>query len=333
MSRFHRKAPALWIGGGFAIWLLAVAIVPARAGSVDVDKASPAKATAAKTSQTPAPSAAEYVGEETCLTCHEDSKKGYHGSAHARALDPRSPAAAAGCESCHGPGQAHVEAGGTAGTIKKIGGLEASAVNETCLTCHNRGAHAAWEGSAHDARNMSCTSCHSVHEPKSAKAALTKATEAETCATCHQDKSAKMKRSAHMPVREGKMECSSCHNAHGSVSNVRLLRTGTTVNESCQSCHTDKRGPFLYEHAPTSDNCATCHDPHGSNNERMLVAKQPMLCQRCHIHARHPATIYDSNAMRTATGGGSNRAFNRSCVQCHQTIHGTNHPAGVFFVR
>ena len=328
MIRFHRMAPALWLGGGFAIWLSAVAIVPARAGSVDVPKDSPAQAGASQTSPAPPPTADQYAGEETCLSCHEDQKKGYHGSAHARALDPRSPAAASGCESCHGPGQAHVEGGGDVTKIKRLGSMQPKDVNDTCLTCHNRGDRAAWEGSAHDGRNLSCATCHSIHEPKTEKGRLKKATQTETCATCHQDKSAKLQRNAHMPVREGKMECTSCHNPHGSVENVRLLKTGTSINESCVSCHAEKRGPFLYEHAPSAESCATCHDPHGSNNERMLVAKAPMLCQRCHVHARHPATVYDNAAMKT-----SNRAFNRSCVQCHQQIHGSNHPAGVYFTR
>ena len=75
-----------------------------------------------------------------------------------------------------------------------------------------------------------------------------------------------------MPLREGKMECSTCHNPHGST-NVKLLRKGDSVAEMCTSCHADKRGPYLWEHAPTRDGCTTCHDPHGSSNERMLVAQ------------------------------------------------------------
>jgi hypothetical protein len=61
----------------------------------------------------------------------------------------------------------------------------------------------------------------------------------------------------------------------------------------------------------------------------MLVAKQPMLSQRCHVASRHPATIYDAAAL----ANGSNRLIGRSCVNCHSQIHGSNHPAGTFFVR
>jgi hypothetical protein len=61
----------------------------------------------------------------------------------------------------------------------------------------------------------------------------------------------------------------------------------------------------------------------------MLVAKAPMLCQRCHVSSRHPATIYDA----TQVASGSNRVVGRACVNCHAQIHGSNHPAGAQFLR
>jgi DmsE family decaheme c-type cytochrome len=167
-----------------------------------------------------------------------------------------------------------------------------------------------------------------VHDPAAPASQLKAADQTSLCAECHRDKVAKLDRSGHMPLREGKMECTSCHNPHGSERNVRLLRAGTSIAESCASCHTDKRGPFLYEHAPVRENCATCHDPHGSSNERMLVAKQPFLCQRCHIHTRHPSTIYDNLVVNS-----SNRLYARSCATCHTNVHGSNHPSGKAFLR
>ncbi len=126
------------------------------------------------------------------------------------------------------------------------------------------------------------------------------------------------------------MTCSSCHNVHGSV-NVKLLRTGTTVDQSCTSCHTEKRGPFLWEHAPVVDSCTTCHDSHGSNNDRMLQAKLPFLCQRCHVTSRHPPTVYEGFTLRNSQN--ANKMFGKACVNCHQQVHGANHPNGKFFLR
>jgi DmsE family decaheme c-type cytochrome len=117
---------------------------------------------------------------------------------------------------------------------------------------------------------------------------------------------------------------------HG-TQNVRLLSAGTTVDESCTSCHADKRGPYLWEHAAVTENCATCHDPHGSNNDRMLVAKQPFLCQRCHVTSRHPPTVYEGFILRSNQN--ANKMFSRSCVICHQAVHGSNSPNGKAFLR
>jgi DmsE family decaheme c-type cytochrome len=332
MGRFTRTlGPLVTITGALGLWLVVMVTVSASAAPRQngVPAARPADTTPAKAATaTPAPG---YVGEETCLTCHEDMKKGYHGSPHSRAKNPRTPAGAQGCESCHGPGQAHVEGGGDKTKIKNPRALSPRDASEICLSCHNRTEHANFAGGKHDSRNVSCVTCHGVHDFKSEKAQLRTETVEETCVQCHRTQVNKVHRSSHMPVGSlngNKMECTSCHNPHG-TQNVKMLKEGNSISEACTSCHAEKRGPFLWDHAVTRENCVTCHDAHGSNNERMLVAKQPMLCQRCHVSSRHPATVYDQNQVNTR----SNRVMGRSCTQCHTQIHGSNHPSGNFFLR
>lgn len=105
-----------------------------------------------------------FAGEATCLTCHDAQTKGYHGSPHGQKWNVKSPAATSGCESCHGPGKAHADAGGDKTKIRTLRtGAEASA---SCTACHAGKTHAFWEGSQHDQRNVSCISCHSVHDAK-----------------------------------------------------------------------------------------------------------------------------------------------------------------------
>src|SRR3954452_22238851 len=89
---------------------------------------------------------------DTCLTRHSDKGESLKGTKHGDAANPPTPAAIHGCESCHGPGQAHVD-DDAKGHITKVGQMQASHISGTCLACHNRGNHAAWEGSAHDRRN------------------------------------------------------------------------------------------------------------------------------------------------------------------------------------
>jgi len=301
-------------------------IFPAPIEATQAPAAKPATPQAA----TPPAAPGAYAGTDQCVVCHSDQENSIKGTQHAQAKNPRSPAATHGCESCHGPGQAHID-DDAKGHILKFKEMSPSESSQACLTCHNRGTHAGWEGSAHDRRNLSCTTCHSVHSPKSPEHQLVKENQTAVCVQCHRLQVAKTERAvAHMPVREGKMSCSSCHNPHGSISNVKNLKTGSSVAELCTSCHTEMRGPMLFEHAPVRENCATCHDPHGSSNDRMLVVRMPMLCQRCHIASKHPATLYDKDQITTNK---SNRMFGRSCVNCHSNVHGSNHPSGQFFMR
>ncbi len=271
-----------------------------------------------------------YAGDDTCTTCHDSEGKALKQTLHGKAQNVRTPSAQNGrtCETCHGPGQAHAESGGDTTKIRRIPAMAPREASDVCLTCHDRGNHANFKGGMHDARNLTCVTCHSIHSPKSDKAQLKTTSVIETCATCHKTEVAKLERSGHMPVREGKMTCVSCHNPHGTT-NVRMLRVGNWINETCVSCHAEKRGPFLWDHAPVREACNTCHDPHGSNNQRMLVSKLPMLCQRCHIGTRHPSTIYDGNQLTAH----SNRLIGRGCVNCHAQIHGSNSPAGNAFLR
>jgi DmsE family decaheme c-type cytochrome len=322
------RSRVILVAAGLA-YGLALAVVSNLETTVIAAPAGPAstRAQAAQVAKAATP-AADYVGNDTCLGCHDDAAKHLANTLHWKNANPRSPAAQHGCESCHGPGSRHVEDPGDDSTIHKFAKMGPHEVSATCLTCHAKATHALWEGSTHDARNLSCITCHSVHNPVAERAQLKAATELQLCATCHRTQVLKVSRVSHMPVPEGQMACSSCHNPHGST-NVRLLRVGNWINESCVSCHTEKRGPFLWEHAAGRESCITCHDPHGSSSEKMLVARPPMLCQRCHIGSRHPSTIYDNVALQAR----SNRLIGRGCVNCHQNLHGSNHPSGQTLTR
>jgi DmsE family decaheme c-type cytochrome len=320
------RSPWVWLVAA-SLWLTAVTLASGALPMLTL-RAS-AQTPVAVQAGAPPPAPNGFVGDDTCTTCHESEGASLHKSLHGKSRNTRTPAANVNqaCETCHGAGREHSESG-DATKIRRLTAMSPRDASEVCLGCHVRSSHAMWKGSVHDARNLSCITCHSIHSPKSPAAQLKTVTVTETCATCHKTEVAKLQRSGHMPLREGKMDCSSCHDPHGST-NVRLLKIGNSVNETCVSCHTEKRGPFLWDHAPVREACSTCHDPHGSNNDRMLVAKLPMLCQRCHIGTRHPSTIYDGAQLSAR----SNRLIGRGCVNCHAQIHGSNSPAGNAFLR
>ena len=314
------------------------AIIPAAAAQSAAaggaqDSPTPSQQTAAKPE-------GDYVGTETCVTCHEDQQHRFKNTIMGKIMArPRTALEAQGCESCHGPGRAHVEAGGGKETIPiRFGRDSKNSVeeqNSVCLACHSRGNRLFWKGSPHESRAMACVDCHQVkqeiHPLLSSQtrydAPLTenkrvKKPQPELCLECHQMRRAQLQRSSHMPYREGKVTCTSCHNPHGSPNPKQLLQS--TTNENCLSCHTERRGPFLWEHPPVMENCANCHEAHGSSNAQLLRVRMPRVCDSCHVASRHPSTPQPLNSIRN---------FNRGCTNCHSAIHGSNHPSGNFFLR
>lgn len=282
----------------------------------------------------------DYVGSDVCITCHADQGKHFQstvmGKAFAHAKNDREKL---GCEACHGPGRVHVTSGGGKDTIPirftKDSTNTVEERNDACLSCHSRGNRLFWEGSPHESRNLACVDCHVGHEPQSRRQSSdarfnsplsdlrgTRLPQPELCLQCHQMRRAQLQRSSHMPYREGKVTCTSCHNPHGTPNPKQLIQA--TVTENCVSCHPERRGPFLWEHPPVMENCANCHEPHGTNNPQLLKVRMPRVCDSCHDSSRHPTVPTLLNAIRD---------FNRGCTNCHSRIHGSNHPSGNAFLR
>ena len=304
----------LGVAGVAAVALLALAVL-------GLPRSAPAQqpSTTAAGAQLPA----GYVGAEACKACHEEVDQKFAATKMGKIFlkHPRNTLERLGCETCHGPGKAHVEAGGGKG----VGGMISFAKNDktpvekrnaVCLQCHEKTARLYWQGSPHESRQVACTNCHRVMEDVSERRQLAKATVIETCAQCHIQRRAQLMRSSHMPLREGKMDCVSCHNPHGTATE-KLLKA-SSVNENCYTCHAERRGPFLWEHPPVTESCSNCHEPHGTNHPKLLKANLRRLCQQCHVESRHPPTPQQR---------ASRFVFNRSCVNCHSQIHGSNHPS------
>ena len=155
---------------------------------------------------------------------------------------------------------------------------------------------------------------------------LVKLTSQEVCFQCHKLQQAQMQRSSHMPVREGKITCTNCHNPHGSVYGTEAMLDAPSINDNCYKCHAEKRGPMLWEHAPVRENCLNCHEAHGSNHEFLLKVQRPRLCAECHAFAHGGQAGMSASTSTAYTVG-------HSCNNCHSQIHGSNHPSGAFFQR
>ncbi len=284
-----------------------------------------------------------------CVQCHKNYIDDWAPTKHGKIFmyNPRNALEKSGCDACHGDGTNHIADASRKAKIingvvdsslikgfSKKSKLSTQQKNEICLQCHKKDKVIFdWRGSQHESAGMSCVDCHQYGKPSVKMVKQRKVTRklskrvgivSEHCGTCHTQKRAQMQRTSHMPYREGKMTCSDCHNAHGG-SGPSLLRNAT-VNETCYSCHQEKRGPFLWEHAPAREDCLNCHNSHGSNYAGLLKMKQPFLCQTCHMGVIHSSEIFDRSGL---AGGTPNQiSLGKGCTNCHSKVHGSNHPSG-----
>lgn len=288
-------------------------------------------------------------GDATCTKCHDESEPkpilSIYQTPHGAKADSRTP----GCQGCHGPSEAHVKNIGGSGKGRPmpdvVFGRDAKASpapvqSQVCVNCHQGGLRALWMGSQHQSRDIPCAACHTAHAARDP--VLTKVTQPEVCFTCHKTQRAQTLRISTHPLAAGKMGCTDCHNPHGSTGPTLLVKN--SVNETCYTCHAEKRGPFLWEHGPVTDDCTNCHTPHGSAHTPLLKARVPWLCQECHS-GDHGAQINSGANLQNGnvtTVNGVNPLANaaaraqlagRACLNCHVLIHGSSDPAGSKFQR
>jgi DmsE family decaheme c-type cytochrome len=329
------------------------AAAPAQGGVT----ASAVAASAAANKAAPAASAAEVFqgqgteltekGADTCLSCHdeESDSPGFSTAAifktkHAQRGNAHAPFGKGGlqCEACHGPGWRHSMGKGK--KTETINNFKASSVmplqerNERCLGCHTDSARNAWHLGAHDRNQLACTDCHKLHTDRDP--VRVKANQADVCFNCHKTQRAEFQKTSSHPVRFGQLVCSDCHNAHGTGSAAMVNKM--TVNQTCFSCHADKRGPLLWEHEPVTEDCTLCHNAHGSVRAALLKKSPPLLCQQCHAQAGHPAVSYTAAGLPAAGGGNGNGGsatfmVGGGCTNCHTQVHGSNHPSGAKLLR
>lgn len=309
----------------------AILLVTTGYAASGTQKQQPAQAT---TSTSGPPASATYVGSDTCKTCHEDVHKAFETNPHYQLIKESGKTGAGlaegkefhGCESCHGPGSAHVEAGGDPTKIFRFEKASPEQVSLRCLQCHEGGHEQSnFMRSMHLKNGVSCISCHSVHAAK-VKSSLLAEAQPMLCYSCHTEEKAEFARPFHHRVNEGLVQCSDCHNVHGGFL-PRQLRTDVTQNQVCFKCHTEKRGPFVYEHVPVkTEGCTSCHMPHGSTSPRLLrVSNVNLLCLQCHTQAL--SNVPSANPL----GPAHNQATKfQACTSCHMAIHGSNF-SEVFF--
>jgi DmsE family decaheme c-type cytochrome len=288
----------------------------------------------------------DYVGAESCKACHEDQFNNVAATKHGKLANLDSwKGKVQNCEGCHGPGKAHIEGGGDKTKIISFKDKDPKQISESCLTCHaGKEEHNNFRRGDHWRNNVGCTDCHTAHGPMHGEfkvgsttfvndasnlnpaPAMLKTSEQQLCIACHSETKSHFNKPFRHKVLEGTMKCSDCHNAHGGFE-TKQTRLAVGTDAACVKCHTDKQGPFVFEHAPIKvEGCSACHTPHGSANPRLLKRHQVrQLCLECH------SGITDQLADTPGHGPHNQISLlQRNCTACHTMIHGSN-ASPVFF--
>jgi DmsE family decaheme c-type cytochrome len=268
------------------------------------------------------PADAAYVGAAACVECHEDVADRYAGSPHAPGLDVQVPgSAAAACEACHGPGSLHVEGGGDGFILGAaiLRDADEDVRTAMCTQCHTgTGSH--WEGGPHQGSGITCADCHRDvnHFGGMARPAREYRNPSDFCIQCHADQVTDFRLPFRHRALEGQVVCGDCHDPHGRAG--ALDWNGT--NGVCLKCHAEMAGPFVFEHdGTTGEDCTSCHRPHGSNHDKLLVQDGNTLCLQCHFGSSFGS---DDNWTVGGTAHGALLGNEGRCYDCHSEVHGSN---------
>ncbi|PWB71128.1 hypothetical protein C3F09_08225 [candidate division GN15 bacterium] len=249
--------------------------------------------------------------DATCLECHDGYDKTLARTVHKLRTTGGAVAGTIACISCHSGGSVHAD-NPSKDNITNPAMLTGDKALTTCSPCHLP--HQSQDDfgfSPHSLQQINCASCHKLHaEAPAVRLLLDDKT--EFCGRCHTSAKAWFMRRSNHPVLQGAMTCISCHKFSNRVDENQVYGFARV----CEDCHSDVSGPYRYEH-PVAEaydvrgsGCIECHDPHGSENDKLL--KQPVanLCQACHFTATH-LTAHDG------------AYANLDCLTCHVDIHGS----------
>jgi DmsE family decaheme c-type cytochrome len=247
-----------------------------------------------------------------CLDCHDDKASSLAGTAHQLSDSSSLPSPVKiECMECHDGWQTHIN-NPMPENISRGDSLSLLDEAALCSRCHQTPHQVAMVSTdPHQKAGLTCSSCHTVHYNSNKH--LLKEDMDNYCLSCHQSVSMDFeKRSAH-PLNSKIITCTDCHR----LASPEAVDFAVGMDWTCQSCHDDKAGPYLYEHPVVysylveGGGCTECHEPHGSVNDRLLKQPGSGLCLQCHgLPAGH---------LTNHSGLGAKFA----CVKCHTEIHGS----------
>jgi len=292
------------------------------------------------------------VAEGECLTCHNphsslsenllvekkvaDLCGGCHDAEIWEGKTQHQPVKDDNCLSCHNAHQSKFEK------------LLTYEIPDLCFKCHEKVEKQHNLDYLHPPFESDCMDCHPVH--KSDRKRLLTDKVPGLCFGCHEDflSEADENTTVHKPVANGK-SCLSCHSPHATKYENVLIKEQTDLCLSCHSNNDALRELKIFKadddskiHAPVTDGCTGCHQPHVSQNSKLLMGSFPdgnyatgetsnyELCFECHdsdlltLETTEDATNFRDGS-RNLHYLHVNREKGRTCIDCHN-VHVSKQP-------
>jgi len=246
------------------------------------------------------------IMHKQCRSCHEFNVVPKGNYTKSSPYGSRSPI----CYSCH------------KGIFEEVKWQHSPAANLLCEMCHREGKDGAisvfigknavlcyqchlikgkpWGDMAHIHAPVGygvCSICHNPHGDKY-RFQLWADARGELCVSCHEDMAVLLEKNTkgikvHGIVKGG--GCVTCHDPHASDNAYMLYKP---INQLCTGCHNDfaevtqghpvvghpVSGPSNPLYPGEEFSCASCHDPHGSKFEHLLIGDllSGHFCIKCH---------------------------------------------------
>ena len=238
----------------------------------------------------------------------------------------------------------------------KSPGAALKPINKTCYFCHEDVQTVMTKSKfRHAPVEQACTVCHNPHNSKAKK--LLSTDYVTDCNSCHPSIAKRMNAKVQHGVMKDAAACGNCHSPHASDVEKILLRL---PYDQCVNCHAkdgmkDSSGKPMtnfkkwlaenpVQHAPVAQkDCSACHQPHGSDHTRLLLAEYPpefyapfepanyALCFTCHDEKM--VTSAETMTETRFRDGSKNLHFahvnrqdrGRICRACHE-VHASKLP-------
>jgi len=258
-----------------------------------------------------------YVGSQLCIRCHSDASGSLVSTPHGSPeFETR---ASHGCQSCHGPGRAHVEDPMDTARRPAVETLSVDEQRESCLGCHH-------ETPVHDTRHAeagaSCADCHVVHDWD---AGVTGASGDGRCLSCHESAQSHQDAAtsavqtisssdASFRFRETPHSTLSCANCHTLGELSEQSWDGRAGTERCLGCHGQSHPRFFASsHARAGLNCSSCHSVHAGDHVAEdfpdgFAGRPSQKCIQCHQSAVTEFTFNEHHRLEEGA---------MECTSCH----------------